>query len=274
MNYAAGRPITVEFEMRSCIASIMTAFIASVGFDGTAKAAELDGPALAKRALEDSIFSRANAKAEVELVIYRSGKKYRQRRLETKIKRDQDEGQRFSLLTFVSPPDMAGTKLLSREEGDDRRQFLFLPAYRRTKRIGGDDKKKAFMQTDFSYADVEGIRLEDWTWKRQGAGEANGTSCVKVEGRAKIDETAYSRVNLCVHAKSFVNLQTLFFDDAGELEKAYVVEKVKKQDGRWIVTRARLETPKKRSKTLLKVTSLDLRSKLPRSDFTRAALER
>ena len=61
-----------------------------------------------------------------------------------------------TLMVFSAPADIADTALLTHEQsgpGDDH-QWLYLPAYKRTRRIAGGDRSGRFVGTEFSYEDL------------------------------------------------------------------------------------------------------------------------
>src|SRR5262245_48526567 len=68
------------------------------------------------------------------------------------------------LVRFTYPNDIAGTGFLvwERPGGDDDR-FLFLPALGRVRRISGAERQESFVGSDFTYEDIGGRAIEDYT---------------------------------------------------------------------------------------------------------------
>ena len=124
---------------------------------GTAQA-ESSAAEIAKQALETNLFSTENARAVIDLEIQKGGKVVRTRRISTLLSRKG--GEVSSFVGFERPSDVAGTRFLSVEEkSGGTEQFIYLPAFKKVKRIVGAQRDQSFMGTDFSYADLEGRRV-------------------------------------------------------------------------------------------------------------------
>ena len=76
------------------------------------------------------------------------------------------------LVRFTYPNDIAGTGFLvwERPGGDDDR-FLYLPALARVRRITGAERQESFVGSDFTYEDIGGRALEDYTYTLVRASE-------------------------------------------------------------------------------------------------------
>ncbi len=70
-----------------------------------------------------------------------------------------------TLVRFTYPNDIAGTSFLvwERPSGDDDR-FLFLPALGRIRRISGAERQESFVGSDFTFEDIGGRALEDYSY--------------------------------------------------------------------------------------------------------------
>ena len=85
------------------------------------------------------------------------------RKLELK-KIEGDNGDK-SLLTFLYPDDLKGTKLLSYEViGGDDKQWLYLPSLKRVKRIASRNKSGSFMASEFSYEDISSQNYKNYSY--------------------------------------------------------------------------------------------------------------
>ncbi|MGK5090948.1 outer membrane lipoprotein-sorting protein [Deltaproteobacteria bacterium TL4] len=76
-----------------------------------------------------------------------------------------------AILFFESPPDMSGTGFLSynwQEAGKETDQWLYLPALKKVKRIAAGDRSGSFLGSDFTYSDMSGTELDDYTYKLLG----------------------------------------------------------------------------------------------------------
>ena len=230
---------------------------------------------LASRALENNTFSASNARAEVELEVSKEGKVRRTRRITTKIKRK--DGVVRSFVEFQSPADVAGTRFLSVEEkGTEAEQFIYLPAFKKVKRVVGSQRSKSFMGTDFSFSDLDGREVDDADWKSLADEMVGGQDCFVIEGVPKqTGDAEYGRTIFWVHKKYLVPMRIDFFDkDLKTVMKRFTVKKLEKKSERWLATDAVMATLAKNTTTRLQVLEVDLQSSIPDEELTRRALER
>ena len=251
----------------SYVASSALTLIALLGAPETAQE-------IAKRALQNNTFSTNNARVEMELEIFKGGKVTRRRSLLTKIKRTDKQTRAF--VEFRAPADVAGTRFLSvEEEGESPNQFIFLPAFKKVKRVVGSQRNRSFMGTDFSYADLDGRDVDGASWKRLEDAKIGGQDCYVIEGRAKSTEETYSRSLLWVHKKHLVPMRIDFFKKESDAPtKRFSVRRLEKRDQRWVATDSTMSTLKKKTKTRMVVKKIDFDSNIPDNELTRSALER
>lgn len=240
-----------------------------------ALAAEPTAQEIASRALENNTFSTNNARATVELEVVKDGKVVRTRRILTKIKRVEKEVRSF--VEFVSPADVAGTKFLSiAKHGEDADQFIYLPAFKKVKRVVGAQRATSFMGTDFSYADLDGRDVENAEWKKQSDEALSGQDCFVIEGTPKkSDNDTYGRTVLWVHKQHMLPMRIDFYDrDKTTVKKRLLVKKLEKKNERWIASDSTMTTPAKGTETHLRLDSVDFDTPIPDDDFSQRALER
>ena len=69
------------------------------------------------------------------------------------------------LIRFTYPADLKGTSFLVWEHPDaDDERFLFLPSLARVRRIAGAETQESFVGTDFTYEDIGGRELDEYTY--------------------------------------------------------------------------------------------------------------
>ena len=246
-----------------------------VTFASAAAAAEPAPETIASGALENNMFATNNAKATIQMEISRRGKVVRRRQIRTLVKRN--DGLIKSFVEFEKPADVAGTKFLSIEVGpSETKQFIYLPAFKKVKRIVGAQRGKSFMGTDFSYSDLEGRDVSDSNWKRRPDEKVKGQDCYVIEGvPKKPDDEQYGMILLWIHKANEIPLKSEFYDKKRQkVVKRLTVNKLSRKDGRWIAVDSVMETLKKKSETRLKVVAIDLKSEIPDTAVTREALER
>lgn len=239
-------------------------------------AAEPSASEIAQRALENNSFSTSNARATVELDVQKDGKTVRSRRIITKIKRK--DGEVKSFVEFTAPADVAGTKFLSLEKNSESaEQFIYLPAFKKIKRVVGAQKAGSFMGTDFSYADLDGRDVDDAQWSRQKDETIDGVDCWVIEGQPKKtdEDDQYGRTLIWVHKEHFLPMRIDFFDrDKTTVKKRLLVKKLEKKNERWIAAESVMATLSKSTETRLKLASVDFDTPIPDDEFSQRALER
>ena len=104
-----------------------------------------------------------------------------------------DDGDK-GLTIFDEPKDVSGTTFLSFshiETADD--QWLYLPALRKVKRIATNSKEGPFLGTDFSFADIERMRLADYVYTLKEEKENISVIEAKTENGLENPRTGYSQ---------------------------------------------------------------------------------
>jgi len=153
------------------------------------------------------------------------------RKLEMK-KIEGEDGDK-SLLNFLYPEDLKGTKLLSFEViGGDDKQWLYLPSLKRTKRISSRNKSGSFMASEFSYEDISSQNYKNYSY----SGEAeevtkDGVTYYKVT-RTPIDvNSGYSKQMVWVDKSNFLAKYGEYYDKQNRLLKKIHFSEYKVIDG-------------------------------------------
>ncbi len=239
--------------------------------------AAADGPTaneIAEKAVTRSLFSASNARAEVHIEVTKRKRVVRTRRLRTVV-RQTDKDTR-TLVEFQAPADVAGTRFLSIDpRNDDAEQYIFLPAFKKVKRVIGAQRQRSFMGTDYSYADLEGREVSSADWKRLDDAKIKGQKVYVIEGISKSKKAPYQRTIFYVHPDIMVPLRIEFFLRARNAQptKRFNALKLKNESKRWVVTTSRMETLSKGTSTRLEVLKMVLDADVDEQELTRQALE-
>lgn len=153
--------------------------------------------------------------------------------------------ERKAVLSFTAPADTAGTGILmfSYEEasGKDDDQWLYLPALRQSRRIATNSKEGPFLGTDFSFADIERMRVNDYIYEDQGTVEMNGRTLHKIAANTanglENPRTGYSQRMVFVDAERLLIMRDEFYREGRHI-KTFEVAELKEIDGYWTVTDA------------------------------------
>ncbi len=158
---------------------------------------------------------------------------------------------------FLIPEDIKGTKFLSWEQSrDDDIQYLYLPALGRARRIVSSQKKLRFVNTDYTYEDMQRRKPNEDKHQILNEEDYNGRPCYILESVPLNENSQYGRRVSWVDKSSLVSLHTDFYDTKGRRVKIFEVLSMKIVQGYWTVISSRMEDLKEEHQTLMTVTEV------------------
>lgn len=180
-----------------------------------------------------SRFVDSDATAELKLISAQGDTRQRTVKSQSKLAANGVDNTR--LARFIFPADVRGLATLTIEQtGSDDKIWVYLPSTRQTRRIQASDKNKPFLGTDFSYGDVMGFRVDDWTYTPMPAEVVAGRSCYKIDARpaspAVAASSGYALRRLWIDKESFVALKVEAFDAGGNVLKRIIASDVRLMD--------------------------------------------
>ncbi len=195
-------------------------------------------------------------------------------------------GARKSLTLFESPPDVRNTGLLSvdwdaSDKDDD--QWLYLPSLHKSTRISSGDKSGAFMGSDFSYADMTALGIDQFTYKLlKPSITVGGEDCWLIEARPKTakakEETGYLKSHTWISKAKLMPIQVKAWIREGKRLKYIKFAQIKQVEGIWIPHRLSARTMRGKSvasTTVIEYLSLTLNeASVVEDDFTQRRLEK
>src|SRR5829696_5781514 len=220
-----------------------------------------------------------DSRAELRMKLFDRRGRVRDRAL-TLLTLRRPEGDR-SLIRFSYPNDIRGTGFLVWEhpQGDDER-FLYLPSLGRVRRIAGSEAQESFVGSDFSYEDIGGRELDDYTYALLdenaswiGPGGQPRPS-YRLESRRKDAGVEFPRVVSMVLKDSFVVVQADIYNRRNEKQKVYTVGRLELVEKIWTVMSSVMTNALEKSRTELDVEAVDYNVGLKEADFSRRELER
>ncbi|NOZ69960.1 MAG: outer membrane lipoprotein-sorting protein [Deferribacteres bacterium] len=183
------------------------------------------------------------------------------------------KGNDKRLVIFLSPADVKGVGFLSLSED---RMYLYLPAFRKVRRIASHIKNENFMGTDFSYEDMAETRYTDdylATLQQAQGKEGPGQYILDLRPRPGAD-VSYSRQKVWVDKETFILTKTEYYSPGGKLIKVLTSGNIKKVDGYWFPMKMTMETLKTAHRTVLEVVEIKHDSGLADRFFTERNLKR
>ncbi len=175
--------------------------------------------------------------SEVSLILHDKKGNTRVRTF-TYLQKDYPEGDRFSMF-FTSPNDVRDVafhienpqEVLGKEDS----QWMYLPVSRQTRRISTTDKRGSFMGSEYSYADLDKIRVNDYRQTLLGEERIQGRDCHVIEREPAspqvLTKTGYNKLKVWIDKQNHLVMRQDFFDVKGVLIKQMRTLKVAKIDG-------------------------------------------
>ncbi len=192
----------------------------------------------------------------------------RKRLLETYIKDYEDLIKTF--LDFISPADIEGTAFLSIEnEGKNDTQYLYLPALGRERRIVSNQKNLQFVNTDFTYEDMQRRHPDKDQHIFLKEEVFQGTPCYVIKSIPREKKNSqYTKRMHWVDKEKMIILKTDFYGKKGRKIKEFTVNKVEKKQEIWTVMSSVMHSLKDQHKTVVKITEIHYNQDLSDRIFT------
>ncbi|MDB5956951.1 efflux RND transporter permease subunit [Ramlibacter sp.] len=181
--------------------------------------AETDEAALMQKSV-DAIKVRDSDSSATFTLTNRNGES-RRRTTSSYTKLQPNGSDNMRLVKFLSPSDINGTATLMVEHADrDDDLWVYLPALKKVRRLAAANKKDSFVGTDFSYGDMIGFKVGEWTHRLVREEQVDGVPCDVIESLPKQEsvktDSGYSRRLTWVRKDTFVAVQIDVWDVAGQ----------------------------------------------------------
>ena len=190
--------------------------------------------------------------------------------------RKDSEAKRSQLIRFTAPADIDGTAFLTIEKdfSTNTEQHLYLPALKRTRRIVASQKGRSFVNSDFTYEDMQRHSVEAWDYQLAGEELVSEKSCyILVSTPKESTDTQYSKTIAWIEKSHFIPLKIVFWDKKGNKSKVYQVVSFEMIDQVATETEVLMEDLTSGHKTRLKVLAIEYNTGLKDALFTARSLE-
>ena len=173
------------------------------------------------------------------------------------------------MVKFLSPASQKGIGVLSLP---DDIMYLYLPAFKKTRRIASHVKNTKFAGTDFTYEDMEAKRYsEKYTPEILKKDENHYILQLKPKKDVKTD---YSKLIMWVRTDNFYPTKIECYDKGNNLYKVTVTEKIEKVGKYWVSKESEMEDLKAKHKTKMILEDVKFDSGLSNEMFTERYLTR
>ena len=181
-----------------------------------------------------------------------------------------------SLMTFLTPRDVKGTKFLSYEHiNKDDDQWLYLPALKRVKRIASRNKSGSFMGSEFSYEDLASFNMKKYNYSGDAKIEKLDGKDVYIALRTpKSKNSGYSKQVTYIDTKSFLVQKVEYYDTKKRLLKVSTFDDYIKIDGVWRVGKISMKNVQNDKGTILVWSDQKIKTGLKDKDFHKRVLKR
>ncbi len=150
----------------------------------------------------------------------------------------QKDGTHFNTLTrFHVPAEIRNEGILFLEhEGDESDVLLYLPVYKKVRRVERSSQSGSFMGSELSYADIATPHVEDFGYKllREEPCPSSGLKCWVIESTPLRDQTrertGYSKSTQWVRQDNTMAEKVEHFDKDGALVKRIALSEIREVD--------------------------------------------
>lgn len=104
--------------------------------------------------------------SEMKLILKEADKVLAERKLRSKTIELSSDFTSKTLIEFLQPADVKGTKFLTwLHKKDNKSQWIYLPALSKTRKILAGDQSSSFMGSEFTYEDIGGQETSKFNYK-------------------------------------------------------------------------------------------------------------
>jgi len=190
-----------------------------------------------------------------------------------------------SISFFQSPPDVKGTSYMTYDWQDDKKEddsWLYLPALQKIKRIAVADESKSFMGSDFSYADINGYDIDDFSYSLIAESElVDGHDCWVVRSIPKSDaivrKTGYTEITSWVRKGIYMQVKSVIKEKKRKRVKYFSVTGIENIDNIWTAKALQMVTTrngKKEHASVFRTNSIQYNKDLKSSIFNLQTMQR
>jgi len=188
--------------------------------------------------------------------------------------------ERKSILFVSSPPEVKGTSFLAfTHKGRPADQWIFLPAYRKTRQITANTRNQSFIGTDLTYHDLDILsEMTSWT-ERDAASHLRGdevvdtVTCHVIELTPNREDIGYKTIVVWLGRNDLVPRRIELFGNEAEPAKRILQSDIRAVGTIPIAHNTRVETPHAGTSTEIVVVGAQFNQKLTDDTFSKRALE-
>lgn len=176
------------------------------------------------------------------------------------------KGMHKALVSFLAPGDLRGTRILV---ADPETMYVYIPEFRRVRRIAGHSLRQSFMGTNIYFEDIV-ERAYSKRWRCKHSKTTQDSWIVDLRPKAGI-QTAYSKLRLTI-AQKRDRLKKVDYYEGGKLVRSQERDGWQTKEGLDLASRMKYVSHDRDADLTLELTEWRINIGLPDSAFTRRSL--
>ena len=182
----------------------------------------------------------------------------------------QNPQNRAFIFRFLSPAEVKNVTMLSLKDGEEI--YLFMPAFKKVRRIAGSSKKEKFAGTNFSFGDFSGGYPKD-DYEASLASEDDLSYVLDL--KPNDPDSDYSKLIMTVDKEKFYFKKIEFIDLNGNPWKVLEVQEVQEEeDGTITILKMTFQDLKDNTKSYIEMGSVEKDIELPKNFFSVRTIQR
>ncbi len=212
--------------------------------------------------------------SEMKMELINAKGQQKSRTMKMKVLEGKDEDK--SLMEFLSPADVKGTKFLNYEHiNKDDDQWLYLPALKRIKRIASKNKSGAFMGSEFAYEDLSGFKAKKYIYEGDAQEvKINGVEMYKTTSKPVSKYSGYTKIIFWCDKKTFLIKKIEYYDRKKELLKIANFSNYRKFKNIYRIGKIIMKNVQNDKTTILTWNHEKIKNGLNKKDFNKRYLKR
>ena len=185
------------------------------------------------------------------------------------------DGNKKQIIWFLEPKDDKGVAFLKIEhDNKDDEMRMWLPAFKKVRRISSKKKGDAFMGSDLSYEDLSSRELDENQYNRLDDGTVNGKDCYVLEILPKAQaKSAYTKHISWIDKLTLMGVKEESYDKRGKLKKKKEYE-FQNMKGYHVMKRVYVEDVQKNHSTEVTFSEIEVDSGIRENLFQEKNLKR
>lgn len=179
------------------------------------------------------------------------------------------KGSDKRLVKFLSPADQKGIAFLSLP---DDVMYLYMPAFKKIRRIASHVKNTKFAGTDFTYEDMEAVRYSD-KYVPEFIEKKDNLYLLQLTPKEGI-KTDYSKLIMWIRDDNFYITKIDHYNKGGKLIKIMTRQKIEEIGEYWLAKESEMHDLKSEHTTKMIIEEIILDSNISDDKFTKRNLEK